>query len=178
MAGESMGEIDKCKAAADQCNKNTQGMEDQAESMLERETHHCRKVCSDNDAGGFDDADAGSGDMHHCMSRHAPKMPKCLAGLFGCLDEAGIFERDASGKEVRACLREAHSCIKDEIATHRAERRERHNNRKGQTAPAPTQSAAGSTSVQSSTIDAAGGGGAGGSSDDDKHGHRRPFWKR
>jgi hypothetical protein len=117
------------------------------------------------------------------LSRHAPKVPKCLAGLFTCLDSAGIREGEATRNEVRSCLHEAHSCIKDEIAARRAERHARHKHPGAGSAGADAQSTAGTGSVVI-TVGTAGGaapatGGSGGSaSQSPGHGHLRPFWKR
>lgn len=126
-AGTSMSARAQCASERDACNKAAAAMEADAENKLERETHHCRAVCSDDDAGpGDDSADAGSGDMNECLGHHAPRLPHCLGGLFSCLVDAGVFHRDASRGEIRDCVREANSCIVDELRELRERGRHHH----------------------------------------------------
>ena len=115
-AGESTRAQMQCQTEAETCKTQTQPMENACEQTLERETHHCHSICGDEDAG-VDDADAGSGDMHQCVTRHAPKLPKCLSGLVACLGEAGICNHDVPRSEFRGCVHETHQCIKDELRT-------------------------------------------------------------
>jgi len=181
-AGDDSSARAQCEATADACTNDTQGMEEQAEQTLERETRHCHKICNgDEDAGAQDDADAGSGDMEGCLTRHAPKLPKCVVGLLGCLDDAGIRERDATRTEIHACLHEAHSCFKDELAARRAERRARHHHAASEqpaTAPATTTDDAADSDSSASEAQLPSEG-AGGSSGEAKRHHRFvPFWKR
>jgi len=122
----------RCASERDACNQQAASMEADAENKLERETHHCREVCTDEDAGpGADSADAGSGDMNECLGHHAPRLPRCLAGLFSCLVDAGVFSRDATRGEVRDCVREANSCIVDELRDARERRRHHHGANEG-----------------------------------------------
>ncbi|HET8936763.1 MAG TPA: hypothetical protein VFN67_25140 [Polyangiales bacterium] len=140
-AGESTQAQMQCQAEAETCRTQTQPMENTCEQTLERETHRCHSICGDDDAG-VDDADAGSGDMNQCVTRHAPRLPKCLSGLVACLGEAGICNRDVSRSEFRDCVHETHQCIKDELRDLR-ERKHNwwHHHRAG--APAAGASAAG-----------------------------------
>jgi hypothetical protein len=120
-------------------------MEADAESRLERETHHCRAICTDEDAGpGDDSADAGSGDMNECLGHHAPRLPRCLAGLYSCLVDAGVWSRDATRGEIRDCVREANSCILDELREVRERRRHHRGNDEG---GSPAAGSGGSTAT-------------------------------
>lgn len=126
-AGTSNSAQAQCASDRDACNRQAASMEADAESRLERETHHCRAVCTDEDAGpGEDSADAGSGDMNECLGHHAPRLPRCLAGLYSCLVDAGVWTRDATRGEIRDCVREANSCILDELRELRERRRHHH----------------------------------------------------
>lgn len=115
-AGESRSAQMQCEANAELCRAQTQPMENECERTLEREAHHCHSICGDEDAG-VDDADAGSGDMNQCITRHAPRLPMCLSGLVACLDEAGICNHEVSRSEFHDCVRATHRCIKDELRT-------------------------------------------------------------
>lgn len=189
-AGDDPAARAQCQATADACSAQTGAMEQQAEQTLEREAHHCRKLCSsDEDAGAqddnddSDDGDAGSGDMHACLSRHAPKLPKCVSELFTCMEEAGIRERDATRSEIRACLREAHSCFKQELAERRAERRMRHSGHGSDSSAMPAASeddSSGDDSTANDMMEAQGataGAAAPSTAEKPKRG-LLPFWKR
>jgi hypothetical protein len=112
-----------CDSAAEACREQTKPSEADAQGTLEKETRHCRKICTDDDAGP-DDADGGSGDMDGCIGQHAPRLPKCLSAMIECLDEAGAFDRSATRSDVRSCVSEAHSCIKEELAALRELKRQ------------------------------------------------------
>lgn len=156
----SSGALAQCQSEAESCRSNTQQQEADAEASLENEAQHCRKQCSDDDAGPgvIDDADGGSGDMHGCLSAHAPKLPECVSGLFACLDDAGFLERSATRADIHACLHEAHACFMSKLAERRAERRGRRHAHMG---PADA-------GVSSEPADASA----------DEHRWPRPFWKR
>jgi hypothetical protein len=194
-AGESGRARQRCASELETCRTQAKPAEEVAENTLERETHWCHKVCTDEDAGpgGADDADGGSGDLDDCIAGHAPKLPKCLKGLFKCLNKAGIFERDASRRELRSCVRETHGCIKDRLAELRDKH---HGSHHGAGFGAPDAGPAGGSGGaatagsggESAGSGAAGTAGNGGAeavapSDDGRHGrkhkrHGQPFWKR
>ena len=144
-----------CDTDAMSCKQKAQSAEQRAQSSLQRDTERCRKHCKDDDAGTDD---AGAGDMHGCLGKHAPKLPACVKQLIACLDDAGVRKADATPKELGACLHAAHTCFKDELQKQREARRAQRKQR--------SKAAAGS---------GAAGGGSGGSA---HHVLLPPFWRR
>ena len=150
-----------CDTADMRCKQQAQSVEEHARASLKHDADRCKKHGKDDDAGT---EDAGAGEMHGCIGRHAPKLPMCVKELLTCLDEAGLRKRDATPKEIGACLHDAHDCFKAELAKKREARRAE---RKAQHKPRPMDSAAAgskSSPMAGAPADhAAGAGGEGGS---------------
>jgi len=193
-AGNSASARDQCERDAASCRAQAEPIEEQAESTLERETRRCHKICSDDDAGpgGTDDADGGTGDLDECIDKHAPRLPRCLRGLVACVNDAGLWQRDATRSEIRECVSEAHECIRDRLAELRQRKRDRWHNRAGsgaQDAGPPTGGTGGAGGSEAGSGGAeAGSGGEGGSdagASPEREGRRsrrhrdwKPFWWR
>jgi hypothetical protein len=158
-AGTDTSARERCAREAASCRAHAEPIERQAESTLERETRYCHKICSDDDAGpgGSDDADGGTGDLDECIDKHAPRLPRCLRGLVTCVNDAGLFRRDATRGEIRECVAEAHECIRERLAELRERKRDHWHGRAGSDAGPPAGGAGGAE---------AGSGGAGGVEND------------
>jgi len=153
-----------CDTEAMSCKQKAQSAEQHAQSSLQQEAASCRKHCQDDDAG--------AGDMHGCIDKHAPKLPGCVKDLVVCLEAAGVRKADATPTEIGACLHAAHDCFKDELQKQREARRARRDGHKAAAGSgSPSTPTAGSNSA---------GAGAGGSA---AHVPARavllpPFWRR
>lgn len=122
-------QITNCQTQAAACKQKTEAAADHARENLSRDTHACWKRCrhGDDDAGmSTSDDDGGTEDMHGCVERHTPRLPRCVLGFLSCLHDAGsLRRREVSRDEVGACIEEADTCFRDEFAERRAERRGR-----------------------------------------------------
>jgi hypothetical protein len=182
-AGNDSSAREQCARDAASCRTQAEPIEEQAENTLERETRWCHKVCTDDDAGpgGTDDADGGTGDMDECIDKHAPRLPKCLRGLVTCVNDAGLFQREASRSELRGCVTEAHECIRERLDELREKKRDRWHNRAGSDAPS-TAGTGGAGGPEAGSGGAAAGNDAGVSpASEDRRSRRdrwRPFWRR
>jgi hypothetical protein len=137
-----------CEAQAAACKQKTEAAADHARENLSRDTHACWKRCrhGDDDAGtATSDDDAGTADMHSCIERHTPRVPRCVADLLRCLHDAGLRNGDATRDELVQCIQAADSCFRDEFAARRGRRHGRDNDDNGQ----DDQGAAGGSSGQS-----------------------------
>lgn len=186
-AGTNADARARCEQDAVGCREQAEPMAQQAQDTLEREAHHCHKLCSDDDAGpgGTDAADGGSGDLDECIDKHAPRLPRCLGGLAGCLAHVGPFQRDATLRGLGSCVREAHACIKDRLAELR-----RHKHGHDARDASVTDSGAGSdaaldsgaTAGDDAAVDASSAPEPSPAREDRRRGRRhdrwKPFWKR
>jgi hypothetical protein len=133
-AGDAAKRMD-CEAQAVACKQKTEAAAEHARENLARDTHACWKRCrhGDDDAGAItSDDDAGTDDMHGCIRRHTPRLPRCVAGLLSCLQDAGLRSGDATRDELTQCIQEADSCFRDEFAARRGRDRGRGNGRSDQ----------------------------------------------
>jgi hypothetical protein len=120
--------IMNCQTQAAACQQKTEAAADHARENLSRDTHACWKRCrhGDDDAGMTSEDDGGTEDMHGCIERHTPRLPRCVLGFLSCLHDAGsLRRREVSRDELGACIEEADTCFRDEFAERRAERRGR-----------------------------------------------------
>lgn len=172
-AGKDPTALAACDTQAMSCKQKAESAEQHAQSCLKHDADRCKKHGGDD--AGTDDG--GTGDMHGCLGKRAPKLPKCVKELLGCLDEAGVRKRDATVKEIGMCLAAAHTCFKDELQKQREARRAEREAKKHQGAAgsAPhTDAGSGGAAVKPV---AAGSGGSGGSAAPARPSILPPWWK-
>jgi hypothetical protein len=185
-----------CETQAESCREQkARPAEQNAKKKLDHEAHWCHKICNDEDAGpgGSDDADAGSGDLGDCIVKKAPKLPRCTRGLVECLAEVGGGGGEATGREIGACVSDAHACVRERVVDALRERWERRHGEETGAGGSGGAAAGGSGGSGGAAVGGAGGSGGAAADDDEDsnegngrgrgrgHRHRHfwfPFWLR